>query len=77
MQFQNPNNDYTESVQLPFLWCLMFGTLYFLVKGVWSHAIISLVLAVVTVGISWLLYPFFAKDIMIKSYLKKGWSKLK
>jgi 3-isopropylmalate dehydratase small subunit len=30
-------------------------------------------LALVTAGISWVIYPFFAKDIIARNYLRKGW----
>lgn len=73
MKFQNTNNDYIETISAPFLWCLLFGIFYFLAKGVWGHAIISLILAMCTAGISWLIYPFFAKGIIRKKYLQNGW----
>ncbi len=73
MQFRNPTNGYVEEVRHPFLWCLLFGTIYFAVKGVWTHAAASLCLAVLSVGISWLIYPFFAKRIIERHYLRLGW----
>ncbi len=73
MKFTNPTNNYTEEVHLAFLWTLLFGALYFLVKGVWTHALISLILAIVTSGFSWLIYPFFARGVMRTHFLKKGW----
>lgn len=73
MKFKNTINNYTEESSAPFLWCLIFGGLYFAYKGIWSHAVIGLVLAIPTVGVSWLLYPFFAKEIVRKHYLSKGW----
>lgn len=76
LKFKNPSNGYVESSSAPWLWTLLFCTLYFLVKGIWTHAIISLILVVVTAGISWLIYPFFARGIVEKSYLKKGWIKV-
>jgi len=75
-KFQNPNNRYIEDVERAGLWCLLFGTLYFAVKGVWGHAVISLVLAILTVGISWLIYPFFAQQIVETNYLRRGWVRL-
>ena len=51
----------------------MFGGLYFVVKGVWTHALASLVLSIVTFGLCWFIYPFFAGEIMKKHYLTKGW----
>jgi hypothetical protein len=74
MKFRNPNNGYEEEVSnLVWLWCLLFGFIYFAIKGVWTHAIVGLVLAMVTMGFSWLIYPFFAKGAIIKNYQKKGW----
>jgi hypothetical protein len=73
MYFRNPSNGYIEHVSVPFLWTMLFGPLYFAVRGVWGHAIISFFLAVLTVGLSWLFYPFAARSIMETSYLRKGW----
>jgi hypothetical protein len=74
-RFTNPSNSYTEEASGPFswLWCLLFGFFYFAVKGNWKHAIISLLLAVVTGGISWLIYPFFVYGINRRFYQNRGW----
>jgi hypothetical protein len=73
--YRNPANDYVESASLPGLWCLLFGCFYFLAKGIWGHAIIAFLLAAPTLGLSWLIYPFFASGIVEKHYLRKGWIK--
>ena len=73
MYFQNPANGYIERVNLPFLWTLLFGPIYFAVRGVWTHAVVSFFLAMLTAGLSWLVYPFFAKGILETNYLRKGW----
>ena len=74
MEFRNPSNNYSESVSpLAWLWVLLFGFIYFAVKGVWRHAVASLVLGMFTLGFSWLVYPFFAQSIMKKHYLNMGW----
>jgi len=39
----------------------------------WGHAIGSFILVVLTGGIAWLIYPFFAKSIIKKHYLRHGW----
>ena len=73
MKFKNPSNGYIEEVSSGvWLWVLLFGTIYFVVKGVWTHALVSLIFGLLTVGISWLIYPFFASG-MRRYYLKKGW----
>lgn len=77
MKFKNTNNNYVEDSGTPFLWCLLFGGLYFAYKGIWTHAVVGICLALLTAGISWLLYPFFAKEIVRKHYLSKGWVPVK
>lgn len=75
--FENPDNGYVVQVSTSdaFL-VLLFGSLYFAAKGVWSHAIVSLIVAIATIGISWLVYPFFTRSIMEDHYLKMGWREL-
>jgi hypothetical protein len=73
MHFKNPANGYIESSSVPFLWCLLFGALYFAVKGIWAHVFIYIVLGCCTVGVSMLIYPFFAKSIVHKAYARRGW----
>ena len=74
MQLENPSNGYRETVsRFTWLWALIFGALYFAYKGIWRHFVIGLILGVCTAGISWLIYPFFAKGIVVKSYQKQGW----
>jgi hypothetical protein len=77
MCFKNPQNGYTEGITGAGIWTLLFGCIYFAIKGVWTHAIAGLILAFMTMGISWLIYPFFASGIMRKHYLRKGWVEVK
>lgn len=74
LQFKNPMNGYVERVPRDvWVYVLLFGGLYFLAKGVWTHAAASFAAAFLTFGISWLVYPFFAKKIMRSHYLRNGW----
>jgi hypothetical protein len=73
MHFKNPANGYVESSSVPFLWCLLFGALYFAVKGVWAHFFIYIVAALCTCFLSMLVYPFFAASIVRTSYARRGW----
>ena len=75
MLFKNPQNDYIEdsASNLSWLWVLLFGPLYWIVRGVWRHAIAHLILALITVFIAHFIYPFFTYSILRKHYLKKGW----
>lgn len=69
----NPMNKYEINISNSFLWCFLFGSLYFAYKGVWGHAILSFILALFTCGISWLIYPFFAERAIVDYYQKLGW----
>jgi hypothetical protein len=71
--FRNPANGYVEPIGTPWLWCLLFGCVYFAVRGVWTHAVGAALLAIVTGGISWLIYPLFARQIVETQYLRRGW----
>jgi hypothetical protein len=74
MRFKNPTSNYTEEVdENAWLWVLLFGCFYFAFKEVWVHFIISALLAMMTCGLSWIIYPIFARDIMISYYRKRGW----
>lgn len=76
--YVNPANGYEETATtgLSWLWCLLFGALYFLFMGNYKHAVISFILAMITAGISWLIYPFFVYTINNNFYLRKGWVKV-
>ena len=73
--FKNPTNGYTETVTgWSMLWTLLFGCFYFAYKGVWGHFFIGLVLGMLTLGLSWLVYPFFTPGILRKKYRQLGWT---
>ena len=71
--FRNPANGYEEQVGTPWICCLLFGCIYFAVRGIWTHAVAALLLALLTAGVSWLVYPLFARGIVERHYLRKGW----
>jgi Short C-terminal domain len=70
----HPVNDSTEEVWEGFSWpCLFCGCLWYMYKGMWGWGIIALILAVCTVGISWLIFPFFANEQYARHLLKQGY----
>ena len=75
MLFKNPTNGYVEdsATTLSWLWVLLFGPLYWAVRGVWTHFVAHFVLAIISFGILHLVYPFFTYSILRKHYLKNGW----
>lgn len=77
MQFRNPQNGHVETVSpLTWLWCLLFGGFYFAFKGIWIHFVIGLGAALLTWGLSWLIYPFFARSIVIGHFRRNGWQEV-
>ena len=75
--FKNPRTGDQLSIVNAAAWTLLFGPLYFVHRGIWSHAAISLVVAVVTYGFGWLVYPVFARRIVRKHLLAQGWAAIK
>ena len=78
MKFKNKTNGYIEKVSSPvsWLWVLLFGPIYWVVKGVWRHAVIHFILFLISFGILHLIYPFFTYSILKKHYLKNGWEEI-
>jgi hypothetical protein len=75
--FKNPRTGDQVSIENAALWTFLFGPLYFAHRGIWSHAGISFVVAIVTSGIGWLVYPFFARGIIRKHLLAQSWTAVK
>ena len=83
MKFKNPANDHTEEVlsSLYGLWVFLWAPIYYAVKGIWTHAVVSFllcwVLGAYTFGIATiiiaLIYAFMNRSIVRKHYLRKGW----
>ncbi|PSL23464.1 hypothetical protein [Dyadobacter jiangsuensis] len=78
-KFKNPSNGYVATATTPFsfLLCLMFGPLYFLMKGNFKHFLLSALLAIPTCGFSWLIYAFGVYEINKTQYLNRGWTAVK
>lgn len=81
--FRNPTNGYVTKAtgELPWLWQLLLGPIYLGFKGLWGHAFLLLVLALLGIGtagltlvLSWLVYPFMVGGLIRKRYLEQGWS---
>ena len=77
-KFKNKANGHIEEISpISWLWAFLFGSIYWAVKGIWKHAVVSLVLALCTFGISLFIYPFFTKSILRNYYLHNGWKAVK
>jgi hypothetical protein len=73
--FQNPANGYVAKAvgEAPALWTLLLGPVFLGYKGLWGHAALAFVLAVPTLFISWLVYPFLVATLLRRSYVERGW----
>lgn len=69
----NTYNNHKVLISGAWLWCLLFGAFYFAYKGIWGHAILAIILGIITGGLSWLIYPFFSRNIIINHYLERGY----
>ena len=69
----SPAGTREEDVTYAFWWTLFLGPFYFGYHRIWDHAILSMLLGILTSGISVLIYPFFAEKIIMDHYLKSGW----
>lgn len=76
--FRNPLDGRNRVVApIPtFIGCLLLGPIYFLLVGNRPHAVRSLMLLPLTLGISQFVYPFFAPRVMRALYLARGWKRL-
>ena len=93
MKFKNPTNNHTESAYSPlsWLWVLLFGPIYWAVRGVWRHAVVhffvgllGIMLSPLTLFISagvslivHILYAAFCFPILNKHYMRMGWQPVK
>lgn len=83
MQFRNPSNGYVETgtTWISGLWVFLFAPLYYAAKGIWTHALVSLVLGLI--GMVWtfgiltfltaLVYAFLNGGLVRAHYLRRGW----
>lgn len=67
-------NGVTKEVKKGFSWTMLFfGVFVPLVRGDWKYFFISLFAALITGGISWLVFPFFYNKLYLDDLLNKGY----
>ena len=82
--FENPQNGYCEAVPtLAWLWMLLFGFFYMILRGLWAHAIIIAaltllaiqipILGVPAVVLAWIVSATTADEALCTNYLRRGW----
>ena len=71
--FRNPTNNFVVKTSMCWLWALLFGPFYFGYKGLWGNVALGMIAGLLTVGLSWLIYPFFAGMLVRSRYREMGW----
>lgn len=82
--YKNPQNGYCEAVPMfAWLWMLLFGIFYMVLRGLWGHAVIMLVIIAFAAQIpllglpallcAWIVYVCIADKILCTNYLRRGW----
>lgn len=67
-------NGVTKEVKKGFSFTMLFfGVFVPLVRGDWKYFIISLIAAIVTSGISWLIFPFCYNKLYLNDLLNSGY----
>ncbi|WP_138110425.1 DUF2628 domain-containing protein [Burkholderia humptydooensis] len=87
--FENPSNGYREVINpmTSGLCAIIFGPLYFAIKGVWGLAITEFLISVALIAMhpALILVAFLiqaiigslASDMIAKRYLQRGWKEIK
>lgn len=77
MTFKNETTGHVVTASSPALWAFLFGFFYFMVHGVWSHAVIYFLIVLATGGLAapflWVGYAIAANNIIASHYTSKGY----
>ena len=86
MEFRDPETGTVEiaTTGVSWLWAFLWPPLYYAVKGIWTHAIVSFLVAWlvgwVTFGLATfvigMIYAIMNTNIVRNHYLGKGWSEV-
>lgn len=83
--FTNPANGYREKVSEVSGWlAFFFGVFYFLIKGLWTHVAIQILIIVGSLAslgpggvfivlVMWISYAFAVRGILESRYRRRGW----
>jgi putative oligomerization/nucleic acid binding protein len=70
----HPVNGHEVEVYRGFSWpCLFLGFFWYGFKGMWGWAVIGVVAALLTYGMAWLFFPFFANAQHLTYLEKQGY----
>lgn len=70
----HPGNRKSVDIYKGFSWpCLFLGPIWFIIKGLWLWAILSIILTLITFGLSFLAFPFLANGLYVKKLRSQGY----
>jgi hypothetical protein len=72
-EFTDPVLGHRVDITHASWWTLLFGPIYFIHRGAYRHAAVGALLTLSTMGVAWLIYPFFAQQIVRTHLLREGW----
>ena len=73
-ELYHPVNNHPEPIFEGFSFpCLFLGSFWYLFKGMGLWALISFLAAMISWGLAWFIFPFFANEQHRKYLLKKGY----
>ncbi len=73
LTMENPRTGQIKEASIGFSWTtLLFGIFVPLIRGNGKWAIIMFLLALVTVGLSWLVFPFIYNRLYLKDLIGNG-----
>ena len=64
------NVTFQKTTSLVYLLLLLSGSIYFAIMGFWTHAIVCAILAVITFGVTWLIFLLIAPEIRKQLIMK-------
>ena len=65
-----------KKIETAWLWTFIFGIFYPLYKGAWMNALAGFILGILTAGLSWIIYPFFAGKAIGAELEHQGWTRI-
>lgn len=83
IRFRNPQNGHVMAVATAMtpVWAALFGWVYWVYQGIWTHAVLSIVAYALAIGtglwplivVVMIVYAASAVGIVDRHYLIKGW----
>lgn len=72
---ENPRTGQRRELPVGFSWtCLLFGAFPLMFRGAWKWVLISMGLAMITIGFSFLFIPFFINKKCIEDAVNDGFA---